>query len=226
MKKKKTSKKNKSIFVILGIVAVIVVIAIGLVVFLHKGAKSDRAIIDDYLANQGKEYTSEEQAQIATAYKNLLETEGEEYVDGFMTQEEQTGITLMGMMVNVYVFRDFKTNGYLNSDNSFIDVTGFSTIAGFDVDGAMGADGFVNLDEVEITIDGKLCATANLRDEIASFTDRFKKANETEKTATIYGVDMVDIDESTRIYITYLDVQYDSDYNVTYMRVSGHLLQK
>lgn len=223
-KKKKKSSNKTGVFI--AVIAIIVVVAaIALVVFLKSG-KTDRDILDDYLANKDKEYTSEEQAQIATAYKNLLETEGEAYVDEFMSQEEQTNITLMGMMVNVYVFRDFKTYGYLNSDNSFIDVAGFNTVAGFDVDAATGADGLANLDEVDITIDGQLCATANLREEIASFTERYQKANENEKTTTIYGVDMVDIDENTRIYITYLDVQYDNSYNVTHLRVSGHLLQK
>lgn len=220
-------KKNNPIKYIIAIVAVVVVVAVVcLIIFLAGGNKSDRDILDDYLANKDKEYTSEEQVKIVTAYKNLLETEGEDYVDEFMSVEEQTNITLMGMMVNVYVFRDFKTYGYLNSDNSFIDVAGYSTIAGFDVDAATGADGLADLSAVEITIDGKLCTTADLTDEINDFTERFKKANEVEKTTTIYGVDKVDVDENTRLYITYIDAQYDNSYNVTHLRVSGHLLTK
>ena len=98
------------------------------------GAKDDRQILDDYLANKEAEYTDEEKTQIVTAYKTLLETEGEDYVDGFISRDDQNLITLMGMSVNVYVFRDFKNYGYLNADDSFMNVTGFDSIAGFDVD--------------------------------------------------------------------------------------------
>ena len=39
-------------------------------------------------------------------------------------------------------------------------------------------------------------------------------------------MDTVDVDEKTRLYITYMDVQYDDDKNVTSLRVSGHLAMK
>ena len=191
-----------------------------------KMAKDDRQILDDYLANKEAEYTDEEKTKIVTAYKNLLETEGEDYVDAFMSRDDQNLITLMGMSVNVYVFRDFKNYGYLNADDSFMDVTDFDRIAGFDVDAPLGTDGLADIAHVDINIDGVSYATADLTDEMASFLERFKKANETEETKTIYGVDTVDVDEKTRLYITYMDVQYDDSYNVTSLRVSGHLAIK
>ena len=191
-----------------------------------KKAKDDRQILDDYLANKEAEYTDEEKTKIVTAYKNLLETEGEDYVDAFMSRDDQNLITLMGMSVNVYVFRDFKNYGYLNADDSFMDVTDFDRIAGFDVDAPLGTDGLADIAHVDINIDGVSYATADLTDEMASFLERFKKANETEETKTIYGVDTVDVDEKTRLYITYMDVQYDDSYNVTSLRVSGHLAIK
>ncbi len=189
-------------------------------------AKDDRQILDDYLADKEAEYTDEEKTKIVTAYKNLLETEGEDYVDAFMSRDDQNLITLMGMSVNVYVFRDFKNYGYLNADDSFMDVTDFDRIAGFDVDAPLGTDGLADIAHVDINIDGVSYATADLTDEMASFLERFKKANETEETKTIYGVDTVDVDEKTRLYITYMDVQYDDSYNVTSLRVSGHLAIK
>ena len=191
-----------------------------------KKAKDERQILDDYLANKEAEYTDEEKTKIVTAYKNLLETEGEDYVDAFMSRDDQNLITLMGMSVNVYVFRDFKNYGYLNADDSFMDVTDFDRIAGFDVDAPLGTDGLADIAHVDINIDGVSYATADLTDEMASFLERFKKANETEETKTIYGVDTVDVDEKTRLYITYMDVQYDDSYNVTSLRVSGHLAIK
>ena len=191
-----------------------------------KKAKDDRQILDDYLANKEAEYTDEEKTKIVTAYKNLLETNGEDYVDAFMSRDDQNLITLMGMSVNVYVFRDFKNYGYLNADDSFMDVTDFDRIAGFDVDAPLGTDGLADIAHVDINIDGVSYATADLTDEMASFLERFKKANETEETKTIYGVDTVDVDEKTRLYITYMDVQYDDSYNVTSLRVSGHLAIK
>lgn len=191
-----------------------------------KKAKDDRQILDDYLANKEAEYTDEEKTKIVTAYKNLLETEGEDYVDAFMSRDDQNLITLMGMSVNVYVFRDFKNYGYLNADDSFMDVTDFDRIAGFDVDAPLGTDGLADIAHVDINIDGVSYATADLTDEMASFLERFKKANETEETKTIYDVDTVDVDEKTRLYITYMDVQYDDSYNVTSLRVSGHLAIK
>lgn len=191
-----------------------------------KKAEDDRQILDDYLANKEAEYTDEEKTKIVTAYKNLLETKGEDYVDAFMTRDDQNLITLMGMSVNVYVFRDFKNYGYLNADDSFMDVKDFDRIAGFDVDAPLGTDGLADIAHVDINIDGVSYATADLTDEMVSFLERFKKANETEETKTIYGVDTVDVDEKTRLYITYMDVQYDDSYNVTSLRVSGHLAIK
>lgn len=185
--------------------------------------KDDRQILDDYLADKDAQYSDEEKTQIVTAYKNLLETQGEAYVDEFMTEDDQNLITLMGMSVNVYVFRDFKNYGYLNADDSFMDVTGFDKIAGFDVDAKTGEDGLADVAHVDIEIDGTVYTTADLTDEMASFLDRFQAANEKEKTTTIYSVDTVDVDEKTRLYITYMDVQYDDSYNVTALRVSGHL---
>ena len=191
-----------------------------------KTGSDDRQILDDYLANKEAEYTDEEKTKIVTAYKNLLETEGEDYVDGFMTRDDQNLITLMGMSVNVYVFRDFKNYGYLNADDSFMDVRDFDRIAGFDVDAPLGTDGLADIAHVDINIDGVSYATADLTEEMASFLERFNAANEVEETKTIYGVDTVDVDEKTRLYITYMDVQYDDSFNVTSLRVSGHLAIK
>ncbi len=191
-----------------------------------KTGSDDRQILDDYLANKEAEYSDEEKTKIVTAYKNLLETEGEDYVDGFMTRDDQNLITLMGMSVNVYVFRDFKNYGYLNADNSFMDVRDFDRIAGFDVDAPLGTDGLADIAHVDINIDGVSYATADLTEEMASFLERFNAANEVEETKTIYGVDTVDVDEKTRLYITYMDVQYDDSFNVTSLRVSGHLVIK
>jgi hypothetical protein len=191
-----------------------------------KTGSDDRQILDDYLANKEAEYSDEEKTKIVTAYKNLLETEGEDYVDGFMTRDDQNLITLMGMSVNVYVFRDFKNYGYLNADDSFMDVRDFDRIAGFDVDAPLGTDGLADIAHVDINIDGVSYATADLTEEMASFLERFNAANEVEETKTIYGVDTVDVDEKTRLYITYMDVQYDDSFNVTSLRVSGHLAIK
>ena len=209
-----------------GIRLIVLMLLIMTISACSKKAKDDRQILDDYLANKEAEYTDEEKTKIVTAYKNLLETEGEDYVDAFMSRDDQNLITLMGMSVNVYVFRDFKNYGYLNADDSFMDVTDFDRIAGFDVDAPLGTDGLADIAHVDINIDGVSYATADLTDEMASFLERFKKANETEETKTIYGVDTVDIDEKTRLYITYMDVQYDDSYNVTSLRVSGHLAIK
>ncbi len=209
-----------------GIILIVLMLLIMTISACSKKAKDDRQILDDYLANKEAEYTDEEKTKIVTAYKNLLETEGEDYVDAFMSRDDQNLITLMGMSVNVYVFRDFKNYGYLNADDSFMDVTDFDRIAGFDVDAPLGTDGLADIAHVDINIDGVSYATADLTDEMASFLERFKKANETEETKTIYGVDTVDVDEKTRLYITYMDVQYDDSYNVTSLRVSGHLAIK
>jgi hypothetical protein len=191
-----------------------------------KSGNHDRDILDSYLANKDAEYSQEEKQEIVTAYKNLLENEGEEYVDEFLSKDDQYELTLMGMTVNVYVFRDFKNYGYLNADDSFMDVRDFDKIAGFDVDASVGADGFADLAHVDISIDGVSYTTADLREEVASFLERFEKANANEKTTTIYSVDTVDVDEKTRLYITYMDVQYDDNKNVTSLRVSGHLALK
>lgn len=209
-----------------GIRLIVLMLLIMTISACSKKAKDDRQILDDYLANKEAEYTDEEKTKIVTAYKKLLETEGEDYVDAFMSRDDQNLITLMGMSVNVYVFRDFKNYGYLNADDSFMDVTDFDRIAGFDVDAPLGTDGLADIAHVDINIDGVSYATADLTDEMASFLERFKKANETEETKTIYGVDTVDVDEKTRLYITYMDVQYDDSYNVTSLRVSGHLAIK
>lgn len=222
-------RRYKKLIMFVGTVLGVIVAIVLLIVLLVPGKKenrTDKQIVLDYVANQEKEYTDEEKIQITTAYKNMLETEGEEATDMLISQDDQTAITLMGMSVNVYVFRDFKNNGYLNGDNSFIDVEGYKTIAGFDVDANIGADGFANLEQVDIVIDNQLCTTVDLRDEIASFRERFEQANVANKTTTIYGVDMVDVDENTRLYITYLDVQYDDSWNITSLRVSGHLLTR
>ncbi|MCR4866228.1 MAG: hypothetical protein K5921_04840 [Lachnospiraceae bacterium] len=209
-----------------GIRLIVLMLLIMTISACSKKAKDDRQILDDYLANKEAEYNDEEKTKIVTAYKNLLETEGEDYVDAFMSRDDQNLITLMGMSVNVYVFRDFKNYGYLNADDSFMDVTDFDRIAGFDVDAPLGTDGLADIAHVDINIDGVSYATADLTDEMASFLERFKKANEKEETKTIYGVDTVDVDEKTRLYITYMDVQYDDSYNVTSLRVSGHLAIK
>lgn len=185
--------------------------------------QTDQEIIENYLANKSSEYSDEDKVKIVTAYKNLLETNGEDYVDALLTRDEQNELTFMGMSVNVYVFRDYKNYGYLNSDNSFIDVKDFSSIAGFDVDAPTGADGYADIAHVDITIDNKTYATADLTEEINSFLDRYEEAKKTSDSNTIYGVDVVDVDSDTRLYITYLDVQYDDSRNITSLRVSGHL---
>lgn len=229
-RRKKGWKRYRKLISFIGTVLGIILAIVLMCILLFGGKKdkerTDKEIVLDYIANQQQEYTDEQKVEIVTAYKNMLETEGEEATDMILSQEDQTALSLLGMGVNVYVFRDFKNYGYLNSDDSFIDVEGYKTIAGFDVNAATGADGLANLNEVEIVIDDKLCAVADLTDEIAYFMERFRQANAVEKTTTIYGVDMVDVDENTRLYITYLDVQYDNSENVTALRVSGHLLTK
>lgn len=204
----------------------VILVVINMTAGSKKSGNHDRDILDSYLANKDAEYSQEEKQKIVTAYKNLLENEGEEYVDEFLTRDEQNELTLMGMTANVYVFRDFKNYGYLNADDSFMDVRDFDKIAGFDVDAPTGPDGYADLEHVDISIDGVSYTTADLREEVASFLERFEAANATEKTTTIYSVDTVDVDEKTRLYITYMDVQYDDDKNVTSLRVSGHLAMK
>lgn len=226
--KKRKNSSGLIIGILSGILLLICVILV--IVNITSGSKKsgnhDRDILDSYLANKDVEYSQEEKQEIVTAYKNLLENEGEEYVDEFLSKDDQYELTLMGMTANVYVFRDFKNYGYLNADDSFMDVRDFDKIAGFDVDASVGADGFADLEHVDISIDGVSYTTADLREEVASFLERFEKANATEKTTTIYSVDTVDVDEKTRLYITYMDVQYDDNKNVTSLRVSGHLALK
>ncbi len=226
--KKRKNSSGLIIGILSGILLLICVILV--IVNITSGSKKsgnhDRDILDSYLANKDAEYSQEEKQEIVTAYKNLLENEGEEYVDEFLSKDDQYELTLMGMTVNVYVFRDFKNYGYLNADDSFMDVRDFDKIAGFDVDASVGADGFADLAHVDISIDGVSYTTADLREEVASFLERFEKANANEKTTTIYSVDTVDVDEKTRLYITYMDVQYDDNKNVTSLRVSGHLALK
>lgn len=218
--------RHKIPFIIGGVILGVALIAILAIIIFTPRKRADIDIVGDYLANKGKEYSDEQKVEIVKAYKNLLEVQGEDYVDTVISREDQNEITFMGMSVNEYVFRDYKHYAYLNSDNSFIDVAGFSTIAGFDVNATNGADGYANLNEVEITIDDKTWAVVNLTDEISSFFERFDKINETEPTNTIYGVDKINVDENTRLYITYLDVQFDDSRNITALRVSGHLLMK
>lgn len=216
----------KKIVKIVAPVVVILVLLAGYYIINSRPVADDKTIVNDYIENQDKEYSDEEKIEIVTAYKNMLENEGEEYVDSLFSQEDQTAITFLGMSVNMYVFRDFKKTGYLNADDSFIDVADYSRIAGFDVDAATGADGYADIANVDIVIDGTKHTTANLTDEMSSFFERLNKAKETEDVNTIYGVDAVDIDDNTRIYITYMDVKYDDSYNVTALRVSGHLVMK
>ena len=226
--KKRKNSSGLIIGILSGILLLICVILV--IVNITSGSKKsgnhDRDILDSYLANKDAEYSQEEKQEIVTAYKNLLENEGEEYVDEFLSKDDQYELTLMGMTANVYVFRDFKNYGYLNADDSFMDVRDFDKIAGFDVDASVGADGFADLEHVDISIDGVSYTTADLREEVASFLERFEEANANEKTTTIYSVDTVDVDEKTRLYITYMDVQYDDNKNVTSLRVSGHLALK
>ena len=216
----------KKKFIILVSVLLVAIIAIILAFIPIGKVDSNEKIIQNYLENIDKEYSDEEKTEIVTAYKTLLDEQGEEYVDNIFTREEQTELTYLGMTVNVYVFRDFKNYGYLNSDNSFIDVSDFNTIAGFDVDAALGADGFADIAHVEIIIDGDVYATADLTEEMASFLQRLQAQKEADGSVTIFGVDSVDVDESTRLYITYIDAQYDDSFNVTSLRVSGHLAMK
>ncbi len=216
----------KKKFIILGSVLLVAIIAIILAFIPIGKVDSNEKIIQNYLENKDKEYSDEEKTEIVTAYKSLLDEQGEEYVDNIFTREEQTELTYLGMTVNVYVFRDFKNYGYLNSDNSFIDVSDFNTIAGFDVDAALGADGFADIAHVEIIIDGEVYATADLTEEMASFLQRLQAQKEADGSVTIFGVDSVDVDENTRLYITYIDAQYDDSFNVTSLRVSGHLAMK
>lgn len=219
-------KSKKLVGIIIGIVAVIALIIAVVLLCKPNKIKNNRQIVADYIENPDKEYTDDEKREIVIAYKNMLEEYGEEAVDELLTREEQTQITFLGMQVNEYVFRDFKNVAYLNADNSFMDVADYSYIAGFDVDGSLDATGFVNLKEVDITIDGRHYANADLTDEMQSFFERLRKANESDKVNTIMGVDTVDVDENTRLYITYIDVQYDDSENVTRLRVSGHLCLK
>lgn len=231
-RRKRGWKRYRKLISFIGTVFGIILAIVLLCILLIPGKKdkkedrTDKQIVMDFVANQDKEYTDEEKAEIATAYKNMLETEGEEATDMLISLEDQTAITLMGTSVNVYVFRNFKNNAYLNGNNSFIDVEGYKTIAGFDVDAGIGADGYVNLEQVEIVIDDQLCTTVDLRDEIASFIERFEQANAVEKTTTVYDVDLVVVDEDTKLYITYLDAQYDDSWNITSLRVSGHYVTR
>lgn len=216
----------KKKIIITGSVLLVAIVALILAFVPFRKVDSNEKIIQNYLENKDKEYSDEEKTEIVTAYKNLLDEQGEEYVDNIFTREEQTELTYLGMTVNVYVFRDFKNYGYLNSDNSFIDVSDFNTIAGFDVDAALGSDGFADIAHVEIIIDGEVYATADLTEEMASFLQRLQAQKEADGSVTIFGVDSVDVDENTRLYITYIDAQYDDSFNVTSLRVSGHLAMK
>lgn len=218
--------KKKKLIIIGGIVLIAIVALILVLVPFKQAGGSNEKIIQKYLANKDKEYTDEEKVKIVTAYKDLLDEHGEDYVDTLLTREEQTELTYMGMPLNIYVFRDFKNYGYLNSDNSFIDVSDFNTIAGFDVDAVPGPDGFADIAHVDITIDGDVYATADLTEEMASFLQRLQAQKDADGSNTIMGVDTVDVDADTRLYITYIDAQYDDSFNVTSLRVSGHLAMK
>lgn len=216
----------KKIYLIIIPIVVMVIGVISAIIFISKPAKDDLSIVREFVVNQDKEYSDEEKIEIVTAYKNILENGGEEQLDMILTQEEQTAITYLGMTVNMYVFRDFKKRAYLNADDSFMDVADFNKIAGFDVDAVIDADGFADIGNIDISIDGNSYATANLTNEMKSFFERLNKAKEQEDVNTIYSVDAVDIDENTRLYITYMDVEYDDDFKVKSLRVSGHLAMK
>lgn len=225
----KNNKKKSNRKLILAIVGVVIVLVIGLAaifVATKKTPKTDKDIVMDYLANKDADYTDEQKIEIVTAYKNFLETEGEDAVDMLISREEQMELTYMGMPLNVFVFRDYKNYGYLNADDSFMDVADYNKIAGFDVNATVGSDGLADIKNVEIVIDDQSYATADLTEEIAYFFERFDAANTTEKVTTIYGVDTVDVDSDTRLYITYMDVQYNDNKEVTALRVSGHLCMK
>lgn len=225
---KKNNKKNskKKTIVIIGTLIVVIAVVIAIIILCKPRAIDDRSVVNMYIENPDKEYTDDEKKEIVLAYKAMLEEQGEDYVDSLFTREEQMQITFLGMQVNEYVFRDFKNVAYLNADNSFMDVNDFSYIAGFDVDGVADATGFINLKEVDITIDGTHYTTADLTNEMQGFFERLRMANVTENVNTIMGVDQVDVDDNTRLYITYMDVQYDDSENVTSLRVSGHLCLK
>jgi len=218
-------KSKKGLFILAGIVALAAIIIIAILCKPNK-KKDNQTVIANYLENPDKEYTDEEKKEIVIAYKNMLSEEGEVAVDALFTQDEQTQITYLGMQVNEYVFRDFKNVAYLNADNSFMDVKDYTYIAGFDVDGIADETGFINLKEVDITIDDVHYANANLTDELISFFDRLRILKANENANTVLGVDTVDVDENTRLYITYMDVSYDDSENVTSLRVSGHLCLK
>ncbi len=55
--------------------------------------RTDKEIVLDYIANQQQEYTDEQKVEIVTAYKNMLETEGEEATDMILSQEDQTALS-------------------------------------------------------------------------------------------------------------------------------------
>ena len=44
----------------------------------------NRAIVLDFVQNQDKEYTDEQKVKIVTAYQNMLEQNGEDYVDNLI----------------------------------------------------------------------------------------------------------------------------------------------
>ena len=177
---------------------------------------SQTAIIKEYLSGGLDSEDERMRKRLIGAYDYLLNEEGEDYVDKYLTREQQDEIMDLGRYVGEYVYRDYNERAYLNADDSFIPVSGFDYIAGFDNE----QSGSVDVSSFSIEIDGYDLGSFDLSEEIDDFKARYEEGDD----STLYGVDVVDISDGCRLYITYIELIYDSESGeISTLRVSGHV---
>lgn len=177
---------------------------------------SQKAVINKYIEDPA--YGMSNAKRVLGAYKYLLSSEGEDYVDAILTREQQSAISDMGLMTGDYVFRDYSERAFLNGNDSFMPVSGFDYIAGFD---AYWQE-YDDLADFPIEIDGVEVGRFDLTQEVESVIERVEASAD---YSTVYGVDEINVSDDCKLYITYVELVYDGETReISTFRISGHLV--
>ena len=170
-------------------------------------------------------YTEEEQQKIFGAYKYLKRsTEGSFLIDKILTKEEQQKLSEeIDEKTNYYEGIKNKYI-YANSDLTYIDVEGYSSLYKFgNYEYSKGNSIQSEFENISLNYnDNKAKLTVNLADKINEYIDLGDNLNkEFDK------VNMIKVDENTEIIIKNISLSYDSiKENVEHYNISGYILIK
>lgn len=181
---------------------------------------SQKNILDKYIENGIKfdDCLKEEQEKYRGAYEYLKkEYDGDEYINNQLTQED-----IEKLEDNKYYY-DEKEHIYEKKEFKEWDISGYSKIYDF-------KDDFKYDDDIDIR-NIKIIYGEEYKEITINLSKFLEKVIEYDKKSYRYNEyfeknNIIIVDKSKKIYITYLSFSYDSENKINNLNIQGYMLEK